>query len=92
MKTLIAALALGSAALLAQAPPAGEQDAYTRIELRDPATGTFKVMHEVSVTTAGDRQYELPLWPGTQVSGLKVTDLMSGAPLQTAIAARSRRR
>ncbi len=83
MKTFVAALVFCSAALLAQAPPAGEQDAYTRIELRDPETGTFKVTHEVADITAGARQYELPLWRGTELSGLKATDLMSGAPLQT---------
>ena len=81
MKTLVAALLLCSAALLAQAPPSGEQDAYTRIELISPDTGLFKVTHEVAVTTAGVRQYELPLWPGTQLPGLKTTDLMSGATL-----------
>ena len=83
MKALIAAMALGSAALLAQAPLAGEQDAYTRIELLAPDAGSFKVTHEVSVTTAEVRQYELPLWPGTHLLGFKATDLMSGAPLPT---------
>ncbi|MEO6223321.1 MAG: hypothetical protein ABIP90_08720, partial [Vicinamibacterales bacterium] len=83
MKTLIAVLLIASTALLAQAPPAGEQDAYTRIALGDPATSAFKVTHEVAVTTVGAKQYELPLWPGTQTTGLKVTDLMSGAPLAT---------
>lgn len=83
MKTFVAALVLASAALLAQAPPAGEQDAYTRVELLAPDTGSFKVMHEVAVTTVGAKQYELPLWPGTQHSGLKVTDLMSGVTLAT---------
>jgi len=83
MKTLIAAIAISSVALIAQAPPAGEQDAYTRIELLNPERGTFKVTHEVAVTATGVRQYEVPLWPGSQVSGLKATDLMSGASLST---------
>jgi hypothetical protein len=81
MKTLVAALLFCSAALFAQAPPTGEQDAYTRIELRDPDAGSFKVTHEVAVTAVGVRQYELQLWPGTQPMGAKATDLMSGAPL-----------
>ena len=83
MKTLVATLLFCSAALLAQAPPTGEQDAYTRIELISPDTGVFKVTHEVSVTAAGVKQYELPLLPGSQQSGLKATDLMSNTPLQT---------
>ena len=64
--------------LSAQAPLAGEQDAYTRIELLSPETGTFKFTHEVSVTTAGAKEYTLPLWPQTQALAFKVTDLMSG--------------
>ena len=83
MKTLVVVLLFCSASLFAQAPPTGEQDAYTRIELRDPATGAFKVTHEVAVTATGVRQYEFSLWPGTQVSPPKATDLMSGATLST---------
>ena len=81
MKTLIVAMALGSTALLAQAPPADEQDAYTRIELMSPDTGTFKVTHELAVTTPGTRDYTWQFWPRTQMSGFKGTDLMSGAAL-----------
>ena len=78
MKTLIAALALGSAAVLAQAPPSGEQDAYTRIELQDPATGAFKVTHELAVTTAGAKSYDWKLWAGTEWTTMKCIDLMTG--------------
>jgi hypothetical protein len=81
MKTLIAAFAIGSAAFLAQAPPAGEQDAYSRIELISADNGGFKVTHEVAVTTPGTREYTWNFWPRTQMAGFKGTDLMSGAAL-----------
>src|SRR5688572_30578451 len=77
MKTLIAALALGSGVLLAQAPPSGEQDAYTRIELMAPDTGTFKVTHELAVTTAGATSYDWRPWPGTELTSFKCIDLMT---------------
>jgi hypothetical protein len=79
MKTTIAALFLASTALLAQAPLAGEQDAYTRIELLSPETNTFKFTLDVAVTTPGAREYTLPLWPGTQAPGVKGIDLMTGS-------------
>ena len=81
MKKLIAVVALSSTALLAQAPPPGEQDGYTRIELINPGTGAFKVTHEVAVTTVGAREYTWALWPRTEASGFKGTDLMSGSAL-----------
>ena len=81
MRTMIAGFILASVSLSAQAPLAGEQDAYTRIELQSPDTGTFKFTHEVSVTTVGAKEYTLPLWPQTQALTFKVTDLMSGTPM-----------
>jgi hypothetical protein len=78
MRKVIAGLILATASLGAQSPPAGEQDAYTRIELQSPDTGTFKFTHDVAVTTVGAKEYTLPLWPQTQALTFKVTDLMSG--------------
>lgn len=78
-RIVVAGLMIGATALFAQAPPAGEQDAYTRIELRDPGIGSFKVTHDVAVTTVGARDYTWALWPGTQASNVKGIDLMTGA-------------
>jgi len=84
MKALFAALVLSSAALLAQAPPPGEQDAYTRVELLAPQTNSFKVVHEVAATSAGATSYAwIPRWTRAEATGFKVTDLMTGAPLAT---------
>jgi hypothetical protein len=83
MKKALAALLLFAPALSAQAPPPGEQDAYTRIELIDPAANTFKVIHEVAVTTAGATTYNWdPRWSRAEAGSFKVTDLMTGAPLK----------
>jgi hypothetical protein len=82
MKKTVAALLLVAPALLAQAP-AGEQDAYTRIELGDPQVGSFEVVHEVAVTAVGARDFKLPLWPRTEASAFKATDLMTGGDLST---------
>ncbi len=81
MRKVIAGLILASVSLSAQAPLAGEQDAYTRVELMSPDTGTFKFTYDVAVTTAGAKEYTLPLWPRTQALAFKVTDLMSGTPM-----------
>lgn len=74
-------IALGAASLMAQAQAPAEQDAYTRIELGSPGTGSFRVIHEVAAITSGAREYAFHLWPGTQGSRFKATDLMTGAAL-----------
>jgi hypothetical protein len=79
---LIACVGIATSALLAQAPPQAEQDAYTRIELGSPDTGSFKVIHEAASITPGAREYAFYPWPRTQGSGFKATDLMTGAALE----------
>jgi hypothetical protein len=83
MRIGIAGLILGSAALLAQAPPTGEQDAYTRVELQPPQTNSFKVIHEVAATSAGATTFRWsPRWSRAQATAFKATDVMTGAPLK----------
>lgn len=77
----VAGLVLAGVGLFAQAPLPGEQDAYTRVELLSPEKGTFKVTLDVAVTAEGARQFMSPVWPGTQVTQLIATDLMTGAKL-----------
>jgi hypothetical protein len=78
MRIAIAALWIGAAGLLAQQP---EHDAYTRIELGAPETGSFKVIHEAASITPGAREHAFYPWPRTIGSGFKATDLMTGAAL-----------
>ena len=74
-------MALGAAGLFAQVPAQPEQDAYTRIELASPDTGSFRVIHEAAAVTAGAIEHAFYPWPRTQGSGFKATDLMTGAAL-----------
>ena len=68
--------------LSAQAPLAGEQDAYTRIELMAaPGGRTFNVVHDVSATTSGALSFSLALPSGLQAVDARATDLMTGTAL-----------
>lgn len=65
------------------APPAQESaDAYTAYELLDPETGRFRILYQVSATTAGAQRYFNPIRPGSEVSEIRVTDRMSGELLE----------
>ncbi|MCR4374260.1 MAG: hypothetical protein NUW22_05370, partial [Acidobacteria bacterium] len=75
------AITLGAAGLIAQVPAQPEQDAYTRIELASPDTGSFRVIHEAAAVTAGATEHAFYPWPRTQGSGFRATDLMTGAAL-----------
>ncbi|HEX6975750.1 MAG TPA: hypothetical protein VF147_15200, partial [Vicinamibacterales bacterium] len=80
MKLLIALLGLTTIAIQAQAPTTpSHTDEYVRYELLAP--GTYKVMLETSVTTAGAREYVDPIPPGASVTGATAVDMMTGAPL-----------
>ena len=76
-----ALIAFGPASLMGQAPAQPEQDAYTRIELASPDTGSFRVIHEAAAVTAGATEHAFSPWPRTQGSGFTATDLMTGAAL-----------
>jgi hypothetical protein len=88
------AVALGLAAGLSHASPATkddlyfaasvtqtEADEYTRYELLDPGTASFKIYYEVSATTAGARFYYNPIRKGSTASDEAVYDAMLGTPL-----------
>ncbi|HET9388067.1 MAG TPA: hypothetical protein VFO44_00325 [Steroidobacteraceae bacterium] len=65
-------------------PSAAEQteaDEYTRYELLDPASASFKIYYEVSATTAGARYYYNPIRKGSAASEESVQDAMLGTPL-----------
>src|SRR5262245_45620726 len=72
--------------LSAQARPT-RTDEYTRTELLAPETSSVRVMYELSATTEGARLYADHIPTGAIVSGVAVTDMMTGAPLKFAVTA-----
>lgn len=73
-----------TAPLVLAAQPAPRQtdaDHYTRYELLAPGSGKFRILYEVSATTAGATQYFNIIRPGSTVSDERVTDRRTGAPL-----------
>jgi len=66
----------------AQIPPGQTHtDEYVRYELSPPASSSYHVSFEVSVTTENLQRYVDPIVPGTTVTGVTATDLMTGQPL-----------
>jgi hypothetical protein len=58
-----------------------EADEYTRYELLEPATASFKIYYEVSATTAGAKFYYNPIRKGSTASDESVYDAMLGTAL-----------
>lgn len=60
---------------------AGQMDEYIRVDLSDPATSTFRVAYEVSVSTAGATTYVDPVSAQSVITHVKATDVMTGNDL-----------
>ncbi|HTB89997.1 MAG TPA: hypothetical protein VK743_18675, partial [Steroidobacteraceae bacterium] len=58
-----------------------ETDEYTRYELLDPETASFKIYYEVTATTAGAKFFYNPIRKGSAASDESVYDAMRGTPL-----------
>ncbi len=58
-----------------------ETDEYTRYELLEPETSSFKIHYEVTATTAGAKFFYNPIRKGSVASDESVYDAMSGKPL-----------
>jgi hypothetical protein len=58
-----------------------ESDEYTRYELLDPETASFRIYYEVTATTAGARYFYNPIRKGSVASDESVYDAMLGTPL-----------
>ncbi len=56
-------------------------DAYTRYELLAPASESFRIVYDVTATTAGARHYFNPIRLGSEPTVHGVTDLASGKAL-----------
>lgn len=73
--------------LLLQAPPAAapvqtDADEYTRYELLEPASASFRILYEVSATTPGATFYFNPIRKGSTATREAVSDRMNGQPLR----------
>jgi hypothetical protein len=82
MKSRIAlTCALGLAAAAARAQSAAE-DEYTRYELLAPGTASFRILYDVTATTAGARFFFNPIRKGSEARDEAVYDRASGQPLR----------
>jgi hypothetical protein len=84
MRCLIAALVLLLAApSLAQTPQRQTQeDDYTRYELLGPDTAQFRILYEVTATTAGAAYFFNAIRKGSIATDERVADMMTGQPLK----------
>lgn len=87
VQSVRAALAAGLLPLLSASPTAAQSfrqtqtDDYTRYELLDPASRTFRIYYDVSATASGARYYFNGLRAGSEHVIHAVTDLARGGPL-----------
>ena len=77
------AMATPLAAQTPAQPPARqtEADAYTRYELLAPGSAKFRILYEVTATTAGATHYFNPIRQGSVATDESVVDRASGKPL-----------
>ena len=59
-----------------------QADDYTRYELLDPSTASFRILYEVTATAVGARHYWNPIRKGSVASNESVTDPASGERLK----------
>lgn len=74
-------LVVGAMPVWAQAPRQTQSDDYTRYELLAPGTGKFRILYEVTATTAGATEFFNPIRRGSVASDERVTDMVTGKPL-----------
>ena len=73
------ALAVNAGTLAAQAPPRQtESDAYTRYELLAPGSAKFRIIYEVTASTAGATHYFNPIRKGSIATDESVIDRATG--------------
>jgi hypothetical protein len=78
---LLATLAVLPAAAHAQSFRQTSADSYTRYELLDPASQSFRIIYDVSATTPGATVYFNAIRVGSEPTVHAVYDLMTGQPL-----------
>lgn len=62
-------------------PPQTEDDEYTRYELLDPASASFRITYEVTATAEGARTFFNPIRKGSAATDEAVYDRLTGAEL-----------
>jgi hypothetical protein len=80
-QALLAASLVIAPALRAQSPQT-EADEYTRYELLEPGSARFRILYEVTATTAGAAFYFNPIRKGSEASDEAVFDRMTGQALR----------
>lgn len=82
---LLLSVALVDPALAQSTPPTPprqtEADAYTRYELLAPGTAKFRIVYDVTATTAGATHYFNPIRAGSIATDEHVSDRTTGKPL-----------
>ncbi len=73
---------LCATSVAAQVAPQTDADHYTRYELLAPGTAKFRIIYEVTATTAGATRYFNPIRRGSVATDEAVTDRMTGQPLK----------
>lgn len=68
--------------LPAQVAAQTDADAYTRYELLAPGSAKFRIIYEITATTAGATKYFNPIRRGSIATDESVTDRMTGQPLK----------
>jgi hypothetical protein len=74
-------VALLGGRLGAQTPRQTQSDDYTRYELLAPGTGKFRILYEVTATTAGATHFFNAIRRGSVASDERVTDVSTGRSL-----------
>lgn len=59
-----------------------QSDDYTRYELLDPSSASFRIIYEVTATTPGARFFWNPIRKGSVASNESVSDPTNGKPLK----------
>ena len=77
-----ALVSLSAAAEGQSAPRQTESDAYTRYELLAPGSAKFRIIYEVTASTAGATAYFNPIRKGSVASDEHVYDRATGKPLE----------
>ena len=76
LSLLVTSIATGQ-----QPTPQTQADDYTRYELLAPGTARFRILYEVTATTAGATEFFNPIRKGSVASDEHVYDRYTGAPL-----------
>lgn len=81
----VTGMLLWGPALGAQVPRQTDADHYTRYELLAPGSAKFRIIYEVTATTAGATRYFNPIRKGSIATDESVIDRATGKPLRFSV-------